>query len=242
MNLANAFNEFWMTRISHFLSSMIVVAMISCSATPPKFLERHPKIEKLQVSMISMGGLGLLPNLRHFHGYALDYLKLCTNRPPPVQCLEINLHRLSEEEELCLVNGLANTKTLTQLALTDYLKSTVSLVFLASITKACPELTHFKCALGNEKSMDLIYSTIFRSLPNLEHLRLQFEYASDPDVEILYSSHLQGLASRHPLKTLQIDILIDSVEQTKWEFFYFMKDNNRIIPAPKLDANRFDWF
>ncbi|KAE9394819.1 hypothetical protein BT96DRAFT_998142 [Gymnopus androsaceus JB14] len=89
---------------------------------------------------------------------------------------------------------------------------------------------------------DWIYSIILLNLPDLEHLRLQFLYASDPEADTFHNSYFQGLASRHPLKTLQINILIDSVEQTKWEFFYFTKDHNRIIPAPKLDANRFDRF
>ncbi|KAE9398267.1 hypothetical protein BT96DRAFT_1020262 [Gymnopus androsaceus JB14] len=183
---------------------------MQCNAL--KFLERHPKIEKLQVSNVNIGD--------------------------------------PEDEELDLVNGLANAKTLRQLDLTDYSMNTMSLVLLASVTKACPKLTHFKCALGNEKSMasrcptfpDLIYSTIFRNLPNLEHLRLQFRHASDPEADMFQNSYFQVLASRHPLKTMQIDILVICAQRAQWKCFYFMKDNNRIIPAPKLDANRFDWF
>ncbi|KAE9398265.1 hypothetical protein BT96DRAFT_38729 [Gymnopus androsaceus JB14] len=196
---------------------------MQCNAL--KLLERHPKIEKLSVFKVNIGEpsfkapLGLLPNLRHFCGHISDYFKLCTEYAPPLECLDIDM-LFNPEEERTLVSELANTKTLRQLSLTGY---ALSLLLFAWITRACPKLTHFKCTLGREKSLDFIFQTVLHDLPDLEHLKL----------------HYRVQASLHPLKTLEIDILLTSAKRI---YFYFMKDNNRIISVPELDANRFDWF
>lgn len=223
-----------------------------------RFFLRHPGIVHLACHGITVGGVsleaptGFLPDVRYFSGNVSNYVALCTEYPPPIEYLNLGmLHHLSSEEDISLISGLKNTKTLRQLTLSEF--DTDSLVFLGSIIRACPSLTHFTCegrGLGAQRPATVsvshsilrtvlyiqyfqdLYSIILHDLPNLEHLLLQVSCSSVPDGDIFYSPHIQALSGHRSLRTVQISILVD-----EWVDFCFVKEKDKVTVVPKSDLN-----
>lgn len=229
-----------------------------------EFFLRHPGIEKLSCNGITVGGVrytpaGFLPKIRYFRCNASDYIALCTECPPPIECLDLRISPdLDTEEKTRFVSGLMHTRTLRQLVLDGFPPDEDILVLLNSIIKACSGLTHLTCRLDEQKPSMIsvstfyatpmffiyirpqdLYSTILHDLPNLEHLLLRSKCSLLPAGTRFYDPHLQALSDHHSMKTVQISILVG--DDRHWTDFCFVKEKNRVdaFPLLSLDDKRF---